>query len=58
MVEEGGNLKMQLQKISQALDSYVRPQTFPVASRMISSTDGIPEKADGSMPGCSFSPAL
>jgi len=36
---------MELQKISQTLDSYVRPQTFPVAIRMISSTGEIPEKA-------------
>lgn len=36
---------MELQKISEALDSYVRPQTFPVAIKMISSTDEIPEKA-------------
>ena len=35
---------MELQKISEALDSYVRPQTFPVAIRMIGSADEIPEK--------------
>lgn len=36
---------MELEKIGQALDSYVRPQTYPVAIRMITSTDEIPEKA-------------
>jgi len=36
---------LELQEISQALDSYVRPQTFPVAIRMIRSTGEIPEKA-------------
>jgi len=36
---------LELQKTSQALDSYLRPQTFPVAIRMIGSTDEIPEKA-------------
>ena len=36
---------MELQKIAQALDSYVRPQTFPVAVRMASSTGEIPERA-------------
>jgi len=36
---------VELQKIGQALDSYVRPQTFPVAIRMIRSIGEIPEKA-------------
>jgi uncharacterized protein (DUF169 family) len=36
---------MELQKINQALDLYVRPQTFPVAIRMISSMNEVPEKA-------------
>ncbi len=36
---------MELQKISQALDSYIRPGTFPVAVRMLSSAGEIPEKA-------------
>ena len=36
---------MELQKISQALDTYVRLQTFPVAIRMMSSVEEIPEKA-------------
>jgi len=36
---------MELQSISQALDSYIRPQTFPVAVKMIRSPDEIPEKA-------------
>lgn len=36
---------MELQEVNQALDSYVRPQTFPVAIRMISSAGEIPEKA-------------
>lgn len=36
---------MKLQKISQYLDSYVRPTTFPVAIRMVSSSSEVPEKA-------------
>lgn len=36
---------MELQKIGQALDTYVRPGTFPVAVKMVSSTDEIPERA-------------
>ena len=36
---------MELQMISQALDSYVRPATFPVAIKMVSSMGEIPEKA-------------
>ena len=36
---------MQLQKISQTLDLYIRPQTFPVAIKMVSSMDEIPDKA-------------
>ena len=39
---------MELQRIRQALDSYVRPDTFPVAIRMVGSTGEIPEK--GRMP--------
>ena len=36
---------MDLQRIRQALDSYIRPDTFPVAIKMVSSADEIPEKA-------------
>jgi len=36
---------MVLEEIAQALDAYVRPQTFPVAIRMIRSIDEVPEKA-------------
>ena len=36
---------MELQKIGEALDSYIRPETFPVAVKMVSSMDEIPEKA-------------
>lgn len=36
---------MELQRISQALDSYVHPGTFPVAIKMVSSTGEIPQKA-------------
>ena len=36
---------MELQKINEALNSYVRPQTFPVAVKMVSSASEIPEKA-------------
>jgi len=36
---------LQLQKISQTLDLYIRPQTFPVAIKMVSSMDEIPDKA-------------
>lgn len=36
---------MNLQEINQALDVYVRPQSFPVAVRMISPADKIPEDA-------------
>ena len=35
---------MDLQRIRQALDSYVRPDTFPVAIKMVSSENEIPEK--------------
>ena len=38
-------MKLELQEISQALDSYVRPGTFPVAVRMLGSASEIPEKA-------------
>jgi uncharacterized protein (DUF169 family) len=38
-------VELGLQRISQALDSYVRPGTFPVAVRMLSSAGEIPEKA-------------
>ncbi|MDY7019140.1 MAG: DUF169 domain-containing protein [Chloroflexota bacterium] len=36
---------MELTKITQALDLYIRPQTFPIAVRMVSSIQEIPEKA-------------
>lgn len=36
---------MALQKLSQVLDSYLHPQSFPVVIRMISSADKIPEEA-------------
>ena len=36
---------MELQKVDQALNSYIRPQTFPVAVRMVGSASEIPEKA-------------
>jgi len=36
---------LELQRISQVLDSYVRPGTFPVAIKMVSSTSEIPKKA-------------
>ena len=36
---------MEPRRISQALDSYIRPGTFPVAIKMVSSADEIPEKA-------------
>lgn len=35
---------MELQKLAQALDLYVRPQTFPVVPSMIASPSEIPEK--------------
>jgi uncharacterized protein (DUF169 family) len=35
---------MVLEEIAQALELYVRPQTFPVAIRMIRSIDEVPEK--------------
>ena len=36
---------MELQTINEALNSYIRPQTFPVAVRMVGSASEIPEKA-------------
>ena len=36
---------MELQRINEALDSYIRPQTFPVAVKMVGSANEIPEKA-------------
>ena len=36
---------MELKKINEALDSYIRPQTFPVAVRMVGSANEIPERA-------------
>jgi uncharacterized protein (DUF169 family) len=36
---------MDLKKIGQALDTYLRPQTFPVAVRLTASSEEIPEKA-------------
>lgn len=36
---------MGLQEISKAIEKYIRPQTFPVAVRLISSGEEIPEKA-------------
>ena len=36
---------MELKEISQALDSYVRPATFPVAIKMVESPGEIPERA-------------
>jgi len=36
---------LELQKIREALDSYIRPETFPVAVKMVSSMGEIPEKA-------------
>ena len=36
---------MELPKIGQVLDSYVRPGTFPLAIKMVSSATEIPEKA-------------
>jgi len=43
--KEGGSLKLELKEISQALDSYVRPATFPVAIKMVGSPGEIPERA-------------
>lgn len=36
---------MELQKINEALNVYIRPQTFPVAVKMVGSAGEIPEKA-------------
>mgnify|MGYP001057671787 CR=1 FL=1 len=36
---------MDLKQINQALNSYIRPQTFPVAIKMANSADEIPPKA-------------
>ncbi len=36
---------MDLQKVNEALNSYVRPHTFPVAVKMVGSAGEIPEKA-------------
>ncbi len=36
---------MELQKINEALNSYIRPQTFPVAAKMVGSVNDIPGKA-------------
>lgn len=36
---------MELQKVNEALNNYIRPQTFPVAVKMVSSASEIPEKA-------------
>jgi len=36
---------LELKKISEALDSYIRPGAFPVAIKMLSSASQIPEKA-------------
>jgi uncharacterized protein (DUF169 family) len=36
---------MELKMINQALDYYIRPGTFPVAVKMVSSADEIPQKA-------------
>ena len=35
---------MDIQSIRQALDSYIRPATFPVVIKMLTSADEIPEK--------------
>lgn len=35
---------MELQKIREALDTYIRPATFPVAVKMVGSADEIPAK--------------
>ena len=35
---------MELKQISQALDTYIRPGTFPLAIKMVTSTKEIPEK--------------
>jgi len=43
--KEGGAPKLELKQIGQALDSYVRPGTFPVAIKMAGSPGEIPEKA-------------
>ena len=43
--QEGGLFKVELQSIGQALSSYVRPGTFPLAIKMVSSDGEIPEKA-------------
>jgi len=36
---------MELQKVNEQLNSYLRLQTFPVAVKMALSADDIPEKA-------------
>lgn len=36
---------MELQRFNEALANYIRPQTYPVAVRMVSSTEQVPEKA-------------
>lgn len=36
---------MELQEIEQALNTYIRPGSFPVAIKMVASVDEIPEKA-------------
>ena len=36
---------MELEKVNEALNSYVRPQTFPVAVKMVDSASEVPEKA-------------
>jgi uncharacterized protein (DUF169 family) len=35
---------MDLQKVSQALDFYIRPQTFPVAIKLVGSVNELPQK--------------
>jgi len=36
---------MELQKVNEALSTYIRPGTFPVAVKMVSSASRVPEKA-------------
>ncbi len=44
-ISEGRVVALQLQEIDEALGRYIRPGTFPVAVRMLTSAREIPEKA-------------
>ena len=45
MCRDTGGVELNLKTISEALDQYVRPQTFPVAIGLIDSAGGIPGRA-------------